>query len=103
LSGDPVTKLAIKNWVEPTRTFGWIEKHWNGSLLDLLETMLEFTKTLIFKGKHPIVTFVEKIYQTGVKLTKREMKIFEEQMNGLIRPPAKVFGRSFCTNHIGHY
>lgn len=62
------------------RTFGWLEKHWNGSLLDSLETVLEFAQTLTFKGKHPIVTFVEKVYQTGVKLTKREMKIVEEQI-----------------------
>jgi Rhodopirellula transposase DDE domain len=62
------------------RTFGWLEKHWNGSLLDSLETVLEFAKTLTFKGKHPVVTFVEKVYQTGVKLTKQEMKKVEEQI-----------------------
>jgi hypothetical protein len=62
------------------RTFGWLEKHWNGSLLDSVETVLEFAKTLRFKGKHPIVTFVEKVYQTGVKLTKQEMKKVEEQI-----------------------
>ncbi len=32
------------------RTFGWLEKHWNGSLLDSLETVLKFAATLTFKG-----------------------------------------------------
>jgi transposase len=60
------------------RTFGWLEKHWNGSLLNSVKTVLEFAKTLTFNscrvtrddGKKPIVNLVETIYQTGVTLTK---------------------------------
>lgn len=65
------------------RTFGWLEKHWNGSLLDSLETVLNFAKTLTFKGKQPIVSFVEEIYQTGVKLTESQMAKVEEQIERL--------------------
>ena len=65
------------------RTFGWLEKHWNGSLLDSLETVLKFAATLTFKGKQPTVSFVEKIYETGVKVGKKEMKKIATQIERL--------------------
>jgi len=40
--------------------------HWNGSLLDSVETVLQFAQTLSFKGKNPVVTLIEKVYNTGV-------------------------------------
>jgi hypothetical protein len=51
------------------RTFGWLEQHWNGSLLDSVDTVLHFARTLTFKGMHPVVSLVETVYNTGVKLT----------------------------------
>ena len=30
-----------------------------------------------WKGKHPVVTLVEKVYQKGVKLTKKAMAAYE--------------------------
>lgn len=65
------------------RTFAWLEKHWNGSLLDSLETVLEFAMTLTIRGKQPVVTLVEKIYHTGVKLTKLAMQKVEKQLQRL--------------------
>lgn len=65
------------------RTFGWLEKHWNGSLLDSLETVLKFATTLTFKGKQPIVTLVEEVYHKGVKLSKQEMGKIEAQIERL--------------------
>ena len=62
------------------RTFGWLEQHWNGSLLDSVETVLRFAQTLTFKGKHPIVNLVEKVYETGVKLTELAMAEVEKQL-----------------------
>ena len=41
------------------RTFGWLEQHCNGTLLDTVETVLHFAETLTFKGSHPVVTLVE--------------------------------------------
>lgn len=65
------------------RTFGWLEQHWNGSLLDSVETVLNFAKTLTFKGMQPVVTLVEKVYKTGVKLTKEAMAQLETQIQRL--------------------
>lgn len=65
------------------RCFGWLEKHWNGSLLDTVETVLNFAKTLKIKDKNPVVTLVETIYSTGVKLNKLAMAEIETQINRL--------------------
>ena len=65
------------------RAFGWLEQHWRGSLLDEVDTVLRFASTLTFKGKHPVVTLVDKIYQTGVKLTKQAMAELETQIQRL--------------------
>jgi hypothetical protein len=65
------------------RCFGWLEQHWNGSLLDTVETVLNFARTLTFKGKNPVVTLVEKVYATGVKLTTEAMAEIETQIHRL--------------------
>jgi hypothetical protein len=69
------------------RTFGWLEQHWNGSLLDTVETVLHFAKTLTFKGKQPVVTLVETVYKTGVKLTQQAMAELEKQIQRLPNLP----------------
>lgn len=65
------------------RTFGWLEQHWNGALLDSVETVLRFAQTLGFKGKHPVVRLITETYQTGVKLTKKEMVKVEKHIKRL--------------------
>jgi transposase len=65
------------------RTFGWLEKHWNGSLLDSVDAVLNFAQTLTFKDKNPVVTLVEKVYSTGVKLTHLAMEKVEKHLQRL--------------------
>lgn len=60
--------------------FSWLEQHLSGSLLDSVETVLHFAKTLTSKGNHPVMTLVEKVYKTGVKLTKQAMAELERQL-----------------------
>jgi hypothetical protein len=69
------------------RTFGWLEQHWNGSLLDSVETIIKFSQSLTFKGKQPAVKLVETIYQTGVKLTTKAMKEIEKKIKRLPKLP----------------
>ena len=45
--------------------------------------MLNFARTLTFKGKQPIVTLVETIYHTGIKLTQQAMAEVEKQIERL--------------------
>ncbi len=62
------------------RAFGWLEQHWNGSLLDSVETVLRFAENLTFQGQQPVVRLVEKVYHTGVKLTQQAMSELEKQV-----------------------
>jgi len=66
------------------RCWGVLENHWNGALLDEIATALNFAKTMTWKGKPPVVVeLVTETYQTGVKLTVKEMRTLETQLERL--------------------
>jgi len=65
------------------RTWGVLENHWNGSLLDRVSTVIKFAQTMTWKGSSPKVELVTKTYKTGVKLTKTEMQEIESQIQRL--------------------
>lgn len=65
------------------RVWACLEHHWNGSLLDEVDTAVQFAKTMTWKGKPPVVKVVTKTYQTGVKLTKIAMAVVESQLERL--------------------
>lgn len=62
------------------RPWAALEKHWNGALLDEVDTALNFAKTMTWKGKHPVVKLVSGVYHTGVKLTKTAMAMYEKMI-----------------------
>jgi transposase len=62
------------------RCWGILENHWNGSLLDTLDAVLEFARTMTWKGKYPIVSLVTTTYASGVRLTKDAMEALEAQV-----------------------
>jgi transposase len=65
------------------RCWGILEMHWNGSLLDSIEAVLGFARSMTWKGKHPAVSLVETSYSKGVRLSPSEMKALESQVNRL--------------------
>lgn len=65
------------------RVWGVLEKHWNGSLLDSVETILNFARSLTFKGRKPVVELVSRTYHTGVKLSQPQMKALERRFKRL--------------------
>lgn len=73
------------------RTWGILEKYWNGSILDEVETALNFAQNMTWKGKHPVIKLVTKTYQTGVKLTKKAMSQIERQIERLTNSTHKKF------------
>jgi hypothetical protein len=62
------------------RCWGILENHWNGALLDTIDTVLQFTKTMTWNGIHPSVELVTTTYHTGVKLTQEAMAALEAQL-----------------------
>jgi DDE family transposase len=62
------------------RCWGILENHWNGALLDTIDTVLQFAATMSWKGLRPLVTLVTTTYATGVKLTKEAMVRLETEV-----------------------
>jgi Rhodopirellula transposase DDE domain len=65
------------------RCWGLLENHWNGALLDSIEVVLAFTRTMTWNGIHPVVELVTTTYQTGVKRAKEAMDRVEAQLQRL--------------------
>jgi hypothetical protein len=66
------------------RVWGVIEKRWNGSILDTVETVLHFAHMLVWKGQHPrAVKLVTQVYATGKRLTQAAMKVLEQRFERL--------------------
>jgi len=65
------------------RVWGGLEQHWNGSLLDTVDTALNFARTLVWRGRHPVVHLLTKTYQAGVRLTQQAMQQLEQRLDRL--------------------
>ena len=62
------------------RCWGVLEVHWNGEILDSVDKAIEWMKTMTWKGQQPIVHFLKKAYQKGIKVAKNEMKKYSEKI-----------------------
>ena len=62
------------------RCWGILELHWNGTQLRDVQTMLEWAKSMTWKGIHPIVTLSHNVYTTGVTLSKTAMRAVEARL-----------------------
>ena len=65
------------------RCWGMLENHWNGALLDTIDAVIEYAKSMTWKGVQPSVELVTTSYATGVKLTKEQMAVLETQVTRL--------------------
>ena len=83
------SKLRIHNVYYPPyhskynpieRVWSSLEKHWNGTLLNSVNTVLEWTKTMTWKAMTPVVNLIDKVYSKGVKLTKSEKEDVEDKI-----------------------
>jgi transposase len=65
------------------RCWGRLEQHWNGDLLDSIDTVLAFASSMTWKGKHPTVALITKTYHKGVRLGQKAMAVLETQVRRL--------------------
>jgi len=81
------------------RCWGILEKHWNGAKLIDTQTMLEWARTMTWKGVHPVVELSRKVYEKGVTVAKDAMQAVESRLERnpllpkwdiLIRPASTV-------------
>ena len=83
ISAAKVRRQYHSKYNEVERTFGWLEQHWNGSLLDTVDTVLKFAQSLEFKGQRPVVKLVNQVYETGAKLSQKAMNELEKKFHRL--------------------
>jgi len=65
------------------RVWGFLEQHWNGSLLESVETILNFASSFSFTDVQPVVQLVSTVYQTGVKLSQKQIGSLRNAFNAL--------------------
>jgi hypothetical protein len=53
------------------RCWGILENHWNGALLNTVQAALAWTQTMTWRGVAPLVHLLDRVYETGVRLTPR--------------------------------
>lgn len=62
------------------RCWGILELHWNGTLLDTVDTVMEWAKTMTWKGVHPIINLLDKAYEKGVVIAKKLFRTIEQRL-----------------------
>jgi hypothetical protein len=62
------------------RCWGILEQHGKGTKLIDVETMLGWAKSMTWKGVHPVVALSRRVYQKGVKLSKKAMEAVEARL-----------------------
>jgi Rhodopirellula transposase DDE domain len=62
------------------RCWGILETHWNGSLLDTVDALVQFTRSMTWCGRHPVVELITSVYETGKRLSKAAMEQIEAQI-----------------------
>lgn len=65
------------------RCWGILENHWNGDLLDTVDTVVKFARSMTWKGCHPTVELITKTYAKGVRVGKEAMALLEMQIQRL--------------------
>ncbi len=62
------------------RVWGVLENEWNGDLLDTIPAALGHARSMTWNGNHPVVQFVDKVYESGKKLGAAAMRALEKRL-----------------------
>ena len=63
------------------RSWSFLENHWNGTLLDKIFTVLEWTKSMTWKCLNPVVHLLDKAYERGIRLNKDNLLAIQPYLN----------------------
>ena len=69
------------------RCWGILEEHWNGTLLDTVDTVLPWAGTMTWKAVRPIVPLLDKVYANGVRVAKKAFQKIEERLERHVSLP----------------
>jgi len=59
------------------RCWGVLENHWRGEILGSVQKVIGLARSMTYAGIHPVVKLVRKVYHSGVKVGKEDMKKLE--------------------------
>ncbi len=62
------------------RCWGILEQHWNGTQRVDADTLLQWVKSMTWKGLHPVVKLSRMVYQKGISLSKKAMRKLEARL-----------------------
>ena len=62
------------------RCWSALEQKWGGALLNCLKVILQETLRMKWEGNHPTVKRLAGNYGNGIRLSKKEMKPYEERL-----------------------
>ena len=65
------------------RVWGALENAWNGDLLDTIPAALHHAQSMKWNGNHPVVRFIDRIYEKGIRLGDAAMRALEERLERL--------------------
>jgi hypothetical protein len=65
------------------RVWGVLEQHWKGAWLDSRQAVLRLASPLTYNRLAPIVKFIDRVYQTGVRLSQQAMAVLETRLQRL--------------------
>src|SRR5437867_11545625 len=69
------------------RCWGILEEHWNGTLLDTVDTVLHWAGTMTWKAVRPVVQLLDKAYANGVRVAKKAFQKIEERLERHVSLP----------------
>jgi len=61
--------------------WGILENHWSTTLLNTIETTLEWAKTMTWKGISPLIKLIKTAYQKCVRMTKTEFNALANRID----------------------
>ncbi len=59
------------------RCWSNLERHWNGEILNSIEKAIKWASTMTWKGVKASVSLIDKMYEKGISLTKKEMEQYQ--------------------------
>lgn len=69
------------------RSWGILENHWSGTLLNSTEVTVEWAKTMTWKGLNPVVHLLDSVYQKGVRVSKKIFKATADRIDRCLLLP----------------
>lgn len=60
------------------RVWAALENYWNGTLLTSVDKVINTIQNMTWKGITPLVCWIDQVYQTGIKLSRSQMKQLEQ-------------------------